>query len=595
MKISLLCPTRNRPSCMLRLWESAWNTADNKTDLEVVFYMDNDDVHSLEQFEKMDSPQHLGICGNRIVLSQMWNECSKVATGEILMHCFPAGELVMTIDGPRPIETIKIGDFVMVGDGSLRPVTKLYQRDYEGELHLLKVGGMPSVKVTSNHNVFATTGIWRKTIHFTFDELQKTAVRDLTNQHFMAYPIPKDCGILSPSYATETYCRLAGWYLSEGSVFEGKSTWRTTFDLHVKEEDYAKEISEFLCQLIDEGFSSPNQSLPYTYIQRNNCRRTHFLSTKLAQNLKTDFGKFAWGKQIPSWIMFGKLELSKYLLRGMWLGDGYFPSNKNWHFTTVSPDLAYGMRLLLSRHGIVSTLEEKPAYTKNNVNHRKSYKVYVGQEAAKEKLALLIGLPYEPRINKKHKNSFPVADNRIYSRVTNNTSTSFKGIVYNIQVEQKHEYVAACGLVGNCGDDIIFRSQGWDTLVREHINSYPDKIAFVHGMDGIQNEKLGTHGFLHRNWVDVVGYFVPPYFSCDYNDTWLTEVSSMIGRRIYEPRIYTEHMHWAVGKQPRDQTYSDTMARGHRDNVTAMYNSMLPQRQEDAKKLREFIERVKGS
>jgi hypothetical protein len=36
------------------------------------------------------------------------------------------------------------------------------------------------------------------------------------------------------------------------------------------------------------------------------------------------------------------------------------------------------------------------------------------------------------------------------------------------------------------------------------------------------------------------------------------------------------------------------MARGHRDNVTAMYNSMLPQRQEDAKKLQEFIATYKG-
>lgn len=141
----------------------------------------------------------------------------------------------------------------------------------------------------------------------------------------------------------------------------------------------------------------------------------------------------------------------------------------------------------------------------------------------------------------------------------------------------------------HCGDDIIFRSKGWDTLVREHMNRYPDKIVFVHGMDGIQNERLGTHGFLHKNWVETIGYFVPPYFSCDYNDTWLTDVSSMIGRRIYEPKIYTEHMHWAVGKQPRDQTYTDTIARGQRDGVTAMYESMLPKRQEDARKLQEFI------
>lgn len=145
----------------------------------------------------------------------------------------------------------------------------------------------------------------------------------------------------------------------------------------------------------------------------------------------------------------------------------------------------------------------------------------------------------------------------------------------------------------HCGDDIVFRTQGWDTLVCEHINKYPDKIVFVHGMDGIQNEKLGTHGFLHRNWVDAIGYFVPPYFSCDYNDTWLTDVSDMLGRRAYEPRIFTEHMHWAVGKQPKDSTYSETQARGHRDNVTALYESLRTKRLEDVEKLKKYIEEYK--
>lgn len=146
----------------------------------------------------------------------------------------------------------------------------------------------------------------------------------------------------------------------------------------------------------------------------------------------------------------------------------------------------------------------------------------------------------------------------------------------------------------HCGDDLVFRSKGWDTSVRKHISSFPDKIAFVHGRDGIQDERLGTHGFVHKNWVDTLGYFVPPHFSCDYNDTWLTDVSNMIGRRIYDPTIYTEHMHWAVGKQPKDSTYSETQARGNRDNVTALYESLLPKRREDAEKLKKFIEQYKG-
>lgn len=162
------------------------------------------------------------------------------------------------------------------------------------------------------------------------------------------------------------------------------------------------------------------------------------------------------------------------------------------------------------------------------------------------------------------------------------------------QMWNECQKVATGEIFMHAGDDIIFRTASWDTHVREAINSFPDKIAFVHGRDGIQDEKLGTHGFLHKNWVDTIGYFVPPYFSCDYNDTWLTDVSSMINRRIYVPSIYTEHMHWAVGKQPRDQTYSDTVARGNRDNVTEMYNAKFSERQADAAKLLAFIKSFEG-
>lgn len=150
--------------------------------------------------------------------------------------------------------------------------------------------------------------------------------------------------------------------------------------------------------------------------------------------------------------------------------------------------------------------------------------------------------------------------------------------------------VATGEIFMHCGDDIIFRSQHWDSIVEKHISEAPGNILFVHGRDGIQDAKLGTHGFVHKNWVATIGYFVPPYFSSDYNDTWLTDVSDMIGRRMYEPAIFTEHMHWAVGKQPKDQTYSDTENRGRRDNVTALYGQLLPKRQEDAMKLWKVVE-----
>jgi len=143
----------------------------------------------------------------------------------------------------------------------------------------------------------------------------------------------------------------------------------------------------------------------------------------------------------------------------------------------------------------------------------------------------------------------------------------------------------------HCGDDIVFRTSGWDTRVLEVFDQYPDKIVFVHGRDGYQDRRVGTHGFLHQNWVDAVGYFVPPYFSSDYNDLWITEVADVLGRRVYLADVYTEHMHPVIGKGEWDQTHRERVARHRRDGVDRTYRRHAPTRLVDAGKLRAVIER----
>lgn len=141
----------------------------------------------------------------------------------------------------------------------------------------------------------------------------------------------------------------------------------------------------------------------------------------------------------------------------------------------------------------------------------------------------------------------------------------------------------------HCGDDIVFRTPGWDSMVLGAFNGFPDKIVLVHGDDGYQRGHIATHGFYHRNWVETLGYFVPPYFSSDYNDLWLTEVADAIGRRIYLPHVYTEHMHPSAGKGELDQTHLDRLERHDRDNVAGLYASLAQRRIEDAAKLRNAI------
>ena len=62
-------------------------------------------------------------------------------------------------------------------------------------------------------------------------------------------------------------------------------------------------------------------------------------------------------------------------------------------------------------------------------------------------------------------------------------------------------------------DDCVFYTQGWDEIIRGIFDASGDKILFVHPNDKYHRSRFGALGFLHKNWIDTVGYFIPPYFS----------------------------------------------------------------------------------
>ena len=142
----------------------------------------------------------------------------------------------------------------------------------------------------------------------------------------------------------------------------------------------------------------------------------------------------------------------------------------------------------------------------------------------------------------------------------------------------------------HCGDDIVFRTDGWDKVIVDEFAKYPDHVVFVYGDDGGPSKDFGTHGFIHRVWAGASGFFVPPYFSSDYNDTWLNDVAKLIGRHRHVD-IYTEHMHPAFNKAPVDTNHLERLARHREDQVDELYNSsqMQKERQDNAEKLRKVM------
>jgi len=149
-------------------------------------------------------------------------------------------------------------------------------------------------------------------------------------------------------------------------------------------------------------------------------------------------------------------------------------------------------------------------------------------------------------------------------------------------------------IIMHCGDDIVFKTKDWDNLVRQAFQKYPDRILLVYGNDMIHGWNLATHSFLHRNWVEAVGYFLPPYFVSDYNDTWLTDVARKINRIEYIPELHTEHMHFSVGKATIDSNTQDRLNRAAKDDPGLIYQRKEGERIENANKLLKFIEEYKS-
>lgn len=142
----------------------------------------------------------------------------------------------------------------------------------------------------------------------------------------------------------------------------------------------------------------------------------------------------------------------------------------------------------------------------------------------------------------------------------------------------------------HCGDDITFNTPAWDQRVRDEFAKLPDRIGLVFGDDLSTNfPDLATHGFIHRRWVEAVGYFLPPLFSSDWNDVWISEVAKSIDRMIPMPDVVIEHHHYSFGKAERDQTHADREERGERDGVVDLFKNTVKERKNDAAKLKKVM------
>ena len=135
------------------------------------------------------------------------------------------------------------------------------------------------------------------------------------------------------------------------------------------------------------------------------------------------------------------------------------------------------------------------------------------------------------------------------------------------------------------GDDLIYSTKNWDELVvQEFKSTFPNGIGFIYGPDGIFYSNLGTHGFVSRLWVDTLGYFTPQQGFTYYNDNWVFEVATLIGKRHYIEKLFINHCRYPAN-HGTDPNYERMASYHSADGERFNSSEMIVARQAESQKL----------
>jgi hypothetical protein len=135
-------------------------------------------------------------------------------------------------------------------------------------------------------------------------------------------------------------------------------------------------------------------------------------------------------------------------------------------------------------------------------------------------------------------------------------------------------------------NDFTFDTKDWDTFVLREFEKYPDKIVLVcPDVNNWENWGHGVVGFLHKNWVEAVGYFMPPYDGARSHDKWWHEVASSINRAV---RLMDMHV---TDLNAHDEMHKRKNQQALKEGWTKMYHSpeMVEARKREIQALKNYI------
>ena len=408
-----------------------------------------------------------------------------------LSACFLGSQPIITLDGVKEIENVKVNDFVLTHENRFRKVKQIFRRNYSGFIYRVDVEKLiqPTLLATPEHPIYAIKKenlICKRSSNFLckgtafkrcsakelqyaenwnnqlLDIAQWIPLSELREGDFVEVAFPKEVldkqvidlmeyiprgryvEIDGKNYRAypikrfveidEEFMLLAGYYLSEGCS-DGRCL-RFTFSSN--ELDVAKEVIKILSKKFGIKANSIELALTRSWLSI----KVH--SKILATFFLKLFGKSFSSKKIPSWILFLPPSKQKYLLIGLFRGDGTLIVNKGSvqaRLVSENKDLIYKSFLMFLRLGIVPKIGKA-----TKLSHSSPFHLTISSDGLE-----FINETFKVEFEKKrtHFNYIKIGE-KIFLRVKRIEKQPFLGTVYNLEVEEDSSYAANFVGVHNC-------------------------------------------------------------------------------------------------------------------------------------------------
>jgi len=346
-----------------------------------------------------------------------------------VMTCFHPDTPILTNPSVKNISEIKEGDMVLTSDGTYRRVNKLMVYNYDGQMLSIRPTYLDEFKVTPNHFMFRLTrNVFKHSYHKRKARekpvIEEVQAKDLKSGDVLIIPRIKTQKSIKESY---DLMRLYGLYLSEGCIMQRNKRQRVEgiiFSISTKEEN----LTKFILDTMKREFRI-NGIVKDASRHRRNIR---FYSAKVGRKFKEMFGDSSHTKRIPAKLMKANNSKLKYLVRGLWEGDGHIEERKDrstrYELQTVSRTLAYQLWQILIKLGYIPSL---------HVGHRQSdvYRISISGHQGFGKI-----LGYRETHTKKKLSSGWIDSNYLYVPIKSIRSEHYTGKVYDLNVDTNHNY-----------------------------------------------------------------------------------------------------------------------------------------------------------